>query len=104
MTIHLTPDQFEAQRRDALRANPPEVMDAPELALYLGLSEGFIRLETAAGRIPCKHLGRAVRYDTQTIRAWMKPSAAAKRPGRKPGAVTLEAMPRGAYLGSGGRA
>lgn len=81
MTITLTPEQFEAQRRDALRANPPEVMDAPELAVYLNVSESFVRQETAAGRIPCRHLGRAVRYDTQTIRAWMKPGAAGKRPG-----------------------
>lgn len=82
MTITLTPDQFETLRQDALRANPPEVMNAPELALYLGVSEGFVRLETAAGRIPCKHLGRAVRYSTAAVRQWM--GAAAKRVGLHP--------------------
>lgn len=103
MTIQLTPEQFETKRQDDLRANPPEVMDAPQLALYLGVSESYVRLETAAGRIPCKHLGRAVRYNLEVIRAWMKPGAAAKRPGRKPG-VAFEAVQRGAFMGAGGQA
>ncbi len=44
--------------------------DARQLALRLGVHRNRLYLLVRTGRIPHPHIGRAVRFDPDTIRAW----------------------------------
>lgn len=70
--ISLTDEQFAAMQAHAMRANPPEVMDVPELALFLGVSQDTVRTKTQLGEIPAKSLGTRILYYRESIREWLR--------------------------------
>ncbi len=69
--ISLSPDQFKTMQEHAFRSNPPEVMDVPELSIYLGVGEDLIRARTQEGEIPSKKVGGRVLYYREAIRGWL---------------------------------
>ena len=69
--IALTAEQFKEMKEAGFRANPPEVMDVPELSVYLGVGEDLIRARTQEGEIPSKKIGGRVLYYREAIRAWL---------------------------------
>jgi len=44
----------------SLRWNPPHIMNAKELSVYLGISERKIRSDAASGKIPSVRIGGRV--------------------------------------------
>ena len=50
-----------------LRWNPPHIMNAKELAVYLGISERKIRSDTASGKIPSVRIGGRVVFRLSDI-------------------------------------
>jgi excisionase family DNA binding protein len=47
-------------RNEELRKNPPQIMNAKELSVYLGISERKIRSDAAVGLLPSVRLGGRV--------------------------------------------
>jgi excisionase family DNA binding protein len=47
-------------RNEELRQNPPQIMNAKELSVYLGISERKIRSDSATGLLPSVRLGGRV--------------------------------------------
>ena len=47
-------------RNEELRQNPPQIMNAKELSVYLGISERKIRSDAATGLLPSVRLGGRV--------------------------------------------
>ena len=47
-------------RNEELRKNPPQIMNAKELSVYLGISERKIRSDAATGLLPSVRLGGRV--------------------------------------------
>lgn len=74
--IHLTEDQFAALRADqralALRANPPEVMNVEECALFTSLGKETLYHRVQSGTIPFKKEGGRLLFRLESIRAWLK--------------------------------
>jgi excisionase family DNA binding protein len=54
-------------RSEELRVNPPQVLNAREVAIYLGISERKVRSETTTGLIPHIRMGGRVLYRLQDI-------------------------------------
>jgi excisionase family DNA binding protein len=53
--------KFNAEdRNEELRQNPPQIMNAKELSVYLGISERKIRSDAATGLLPSVRLGGRV--------------------------------------------
>ena len=52
---------FNAENRnEELRQNPPQIMNAKEMSVYLGISERKIRSDAATGLLPSVRLGGRV--------------------------------------------
>lgn len=56
---------------------------AHDVARYMSASLVWVRRATAAGRLPCIRIGAMVRYDPETIRAWVKGGAGKVLPIRR---------------------
>jgi len=50
---------------------PPLLLDAREAARSLRISERTLARLTAAGSMPCVHIGRRVLYDPRDLTAWI---------------------------------
>ena len=50
-----------------LRLNPPQIMNAREIATYLGISERKVRSETTTGQIPHVRMGGRILYRLRDI-------------------------------------
>lgn len=75
MTVQLTSKQFaatlEQDRVLKLRSNPPEVMNAEEIAIFLDLHPETIYSMVQLGTIPCKREGRRLLFLRDVIREWL---------------------------------
>jgi hypothetical protein len=49
-----------------------QLIDAVEMARRLGVTESWVRSEARAGRLPCIHLGKYVRFDPIAVAASRK--------------------------------
>jgi len=61
--------------------------DAHDVAKFLSLSRSWVYRAVEAGTIPCIRIGSAVRFDPQTIKAWVRGEKGGKvisLPGCKP--------------------
>ena len=67
METSITEHQEEI-RSEELRTNPPQVMNAREVAIFLGVSERKVRSETAIGQIRHVRLGRRILYRIEDIK------------------------------------
>jgi excisionase family DNA binding protein len=96
-----TPVDSYSQRRPSRRGTPPFVdpsselsrptaeaalplLEATEVANYLGMRPDWVYREVRAGRLPHIRLGRAVRFRQESIEAWLasreREGAARRRP------------------------
>jgi excisionase family DNA binding protein len=55
------------------------LLDAHEVAEWLGVPESWVRESARSGAIPSVRLGRYVRFDLGDVEAWI---ASCKQPGR----------------------
>ena len=55
------------------------LLDALEVAEWLGVPVSWVRESARSGAIPCVRLGRYVRFDLADVEVWLE---ACKRPGR----------------------
>jgi excisionase family DNA binding protein len=46
-----------------------------DAAKRIGMSVSWLRKQTAAGLFPCYRIGRAVRFDSQQLEAWLQARA-----------------------------
>tara|TARA_Y100000588_G_scaffold318571_1_gene348141 strand:- start:2254 stop:2493 length:240 start_codon:yes stop_codon:yes gene_type:complete len=56
-------------RNQELRQNPPQIMNAKEMAIYLGISERKARADAAEGIMPSVRLGGRVLFRLKDIDA-----------------------------------
>ncbi len=49
-----------------------------EAATFLGMSESWVYTAARSGSLPAVRLGRAVRFDPATLRAWVRGERAGK--------------------------
>ena len=61
MTAYKTARNAEG-RNEELRQNPPQIMNAKELCIYLGISERKIRSDASAGILPSVKIGGRVLF------------------------------------------
>lgn len=52
-----------------------DLVKVEEAAKALGFSKPYLYKSAAAGAIPCHRAGRAIRFDVDEVRAWMKQQA-----------------------------
>ncbi|MDA0723577.1 MAG: helix-turn-helix domain-containing protein [Verrucomicrobia bacterium] len=57
------------EQRVDLRRNPPLIMNAKEVATYLGVSPRKVRGDAAAGLMPCVKLGGRVLFRLKDVNA-----------------------------------
>ena len=50
------------ERNEELRQNPPQIMNAKELSVYMGVSERKIRTDASAGILPSIKIGGRVLF------------------------------------------
>jgi excisionase family DNA binding protein len=55
------------------------LLDANEVAAWLGVPVSWVRESTRSGAMPCVPLGRYRRYDRAKVQAWLEECS---RPGR----------------------
>ena len=55
------------------------LLDANEVAVWLGVPVSWVRESTRSGAIPCVELGRYRRHDRGAVAAWLE---SCKQPGR----------------------
>jgi excisionase family DNA binding protein len=55
------------------------LLNADEVAAWLGVPVSWVRESTRSGAMPCVELGRYRRYDREDVLAWL---AVRKQPGR----------------------
>ena len=60
------------KRCDAEKANADQLMNTPQIAGWLNMSEATIRKWVHYGFIPHIKLGRAVRFSRKDIEAWLQ--------------------------------
>jgi excisionase family DNA binding protein len=46
--------------------------DTAQAAVLLGMSESWVYMAARAGTLPVIRLGRAVRFDPSSLRAWLR--------------------------------
>ena len=56
------------------------LLDAHEVAEWLGVPVSWVRESTRSGAMPCVELGRYRRYVREDVAAWLE---ACKQPGRR---------------------
>jgi excisionase family DNA binding protein len=69
--VSTAPDRL----RSAGRAGPEpgaRLLEAEEVAQYLGMRTDWVYREVRAGRLPHIRLGRAVRFRRESIEAWLE--------------------------------
>jgi excisionase family DNA binding protein len=54
------------------------LLDAREVAEWLGVPVSWVRESARSGAIPCVRLGRYLRFDLEDVEAWI---ASCKQPG-----------------------
>ena len=59
-------------RSEELRTNPPQVMNAREVAIFPGISERKVRSETAIGQIRHVRFGRRILYRIEDIKGLLE--------------------------------
>jgi excisionase family DNA binding protein len=59
------------------------LLEAEEVASYLGMRTDWVYREVRAGRLPHIRLGRAVRFRKESIEAWLEASERAAYNGRR---------------------
>lgn len=79
-------------------APPPNdtLWKVPDVARFLAVSSSWVYQASAAGTLPCVRLGAAVRFDPDTIRAWVRGDRSGGKVVQLPGC-------RGSVAGSEGR-
>jgi excisionase family DNA binding protein len=55
-----------------LRLNPPQIMNAREIATYLGISERKVRSDSAIGQMPHARIGGRIIYRLRDIDRWLE--------------------------------
>lgn len=48
----------------------PQYMTIKEAALYLRVSVNWLYLQSAAGKVPCVHFGRSLRFVKEDLDKW----------------------------------
>ena len=56
-----------------------DLLDADEVAAWLGVPVSWVRESTRSGAMPCMRLGRYVRFELAAVEAWLEEC---RRPGR----------------------
>lgn len=46
--------------------------DVVKLATFLSVSKSWVYQAATAGNLPCIHIGAALRFEPEAIRAWMR--------------------------------
>lgn len=69
------------RRTDAAPASDPEVMDADQLAAFLGVDRKTVYDYAGRGQIPHRRLGKRLLFSRSAIVAWLGPCKAASREG-----------------------
>ena len=64
------------------------LLDAREVAEWLGVPVSWVRESTRSGAMPCMRLGRYVRFELAAVEAWLKEC-------RRPGPAILLRRPAG---------
>lgn len=52
------------------RLQPPAMWKAAQVAEFLNMSESWVYAQAEAGKMPCRKLGGATRFDPDEIRRW----------------------------------
>jgi excisionase family DNA binding protein len=60
------------------------LLEAEEVARYLGMRTDWVYREVRAGRLPHIRLGRAVRFRRESIEAWLESRERGTTNGRRP--------------------
>lgn len=58
------------------------LLEAEDVAAYLGMRTDWVYREVRAGRLPHVRLGRAVRFRQESIDAWIRANEQGARSGR----------------------
>jgi len=61
---------------------PGPLLEADDVAAYLGMRTDWVSREVRAGRLPHGRLGRAVRFRQESIDAWIRANEQGARSGR----------------------
>lgn len=64
------------------RAAPSRLLEADDVARYIGMTTDWIYREVRAGRMPHIRLGRYVRFRRESIDAWLAARERGPAPGR----------------------
>jgi excisionase family DNA binding protein len=62
----------------------PRLLEADDVARYLGMRTDWVYREVRAGRLPHIRLGRAVRFRRESIEAWLEARERAAPTTRRP--------------------
>ncbi len=77
-----TADNVAAPVRASERAS--RLLEAEEVAEYLGMRTDWVYREVRAGRLPHIRLGRAVRFRRESLDAWLESRERGASSGRRP--------------------
>jgi excisionase family DNA binding protein len=73
-----------AQPRYAETGRASRLLEADDVAEYLGMRTDWVYREVRAGRLPHIRLGRAVRFRRESIEAWLEARERAAPTTRRP--------------------
>ena len=85
MTVTSNISTSDARRLSSRPGVEPRarLLEADEVARYLGMRTGWVYLEVRAGRLPHIRLGRAVRFRQESIDAWIEARERGAASGRR---------------------
>jgi excisionase family DNA binding protein len=73
-TVRAVERSDEEPGGQALSSGPARLLDAEEIAAYIGMTTDWVYREVRAGRLPHIRLGRYVRFRRESIDAWLDAS------------------------------
>ena len=59
-----------AKKHTPERLQPPPLWKAGQVAEFLQMSPSWVYSQAEAGKIPCRKLGGAIRFDAEEIKRW----------------------------------
>ncbi|NNB96679.1 helix-turn-helix domain-containing protein [Corallococcus exiguus] len=65
-------DRALQRQLQVVKPVPEGAWDVSDVCAYLKMGRTWVREQVAAGKIPCVRLGRSVRFDPDTVKAWWK--------------------------------
>ncbi|MBM7117653.1 helix-turn-helix domain-containing protein [Archangium primigenium] len=69
-----------------MSSNPAPLWTVQDVARFLQVSRSWVYQKTAAGELPCLHVGGLLRFEPEAVRAWVK--------GERPPASRLLTFPQ----------